>query len=77
MVQAYILIQTDMGKATDVSSACTDIDGVVSAEDVTGGYDVIVRIEARTVDELGKLVLAQIQRIPGIVRTQTCTVVHV
>lgn len=77
MVQAYILIQTDMGKATDVSSACSTIDGVVAAEDVTGGYDVIVRIEAKTVDDLGKLVLAKIQRIPGIVRTQTCTVVHV
>lgn len=77
MVHAYILIQTDMGKATEVSQTVGAIDGVVSAEDVTGGYDVIVRVEARTVDDLGKLVLAKIQTVPGIMRTQTCTVVHV
>ena len=47
------------------------------AEDVTGPYDVIARVEARTVDELGKLVIAKIQDVPGITRTLTCTVVHV
>lgn len=77
MVQAYILIQTDMGAASDVSSAVRELDGVLLAEDVTGGYDVIVRAEATSVDDLGKLVLARIQQVPGIVRTQTCTVVHV
>ena len=29
------------------------------AEDVTGPYDVIVRVEARNLDELGKLVVAR------------------
>ena len=47
------------------------------AEDVTGPYDVIARVEASTVDELGKLVIAKIQDVPGITRTLTCTVVHV
>ena len=39
-------------------------------------YDVIVRAEARTVDELGKLVVAKIQSVEGITRTLTCPVVH-
>lgn len=77
MVQAYILIQTDMGRASEVSAAVRELPGVVSAEDVTGGYDVIVRAEAESVDELGRLVLARIQKVSGIMRTQTCTVVHV
>ena len=46
------------------------------AEDVTGPYDVIVRAEAKTVDELGKLVVARIQAVEGITRTLTCPVVH-
>ena len=46
------------------------------AEDVTGPYDVIVRAEARNVDELGKLVVAKVQSIDGITRTLTCPVVH-
>ena len=77
MVQAFILIQTEVGKAATVAQAIGELPGVASAEDVTGPYDVIARVEANTVDELGKLVIAKIQDVPGITRTLTCTVVHV
>ena len=76
VVQAYILVQTDVGKAADVARAIGSITGVVRAEDVTGPYDVIVRAEATSVDELGRLVLAEIQGVAGITRTVTCPVVH-
>ena len=77
VVQAYILIQTEVGKAATVAEQIAKISGVTLAEDVTGPYDVIARVEARNVDELGKLVIAKIQDVPGITRTLTCTVVHV
>lgn len=77
VVQAYVLIQSEVGKAALVAEAIAKISGVTMAEDVTGPYDVIARVEARTVDELGKLVIAKIQDVPGITRTLTCTVVHV
>lgn len=77
VVQAYILIQTDVGKAAEVASKITDIQGVVLAEDVTGPYDVIVRAEAGNVDDLGKLVVAKVQTLDGITRTLTCPVVHI
>jgi len=76
VVQAYILIQTEVGKAAQVAKEVRDIDGVTEAEDVTGPYDVIVRAEAKNVDELGKLVVAKIQAVDGITRTLTCPVVH-
>ena len=77
VVQAYILIQTEVGKAATVAEQIASISGVTLAEDVTGPYDVIARVEARNVDELGKLVIAKIQDVSGITRTLTCTVVHV
>ena len=77
MVHAYILIQTEVGKAAQVAQTIAEIDGVTKAEDVTGPYDVIVRAEARNVDELGKLVVARVQNVPGITRTLTCPVVHI
>jgi DNA-binding Lrp family transcriptional regulator len=77
VVQAYILIQTEVGKAADVAREIADVKGVTLAEDVTGPYDVIVRAEARNVDELGKLVVARVQGIGGITRTLTCPVVHI
>jgi DNA-binding Lrp family transcriptional regulator len=76
VVNAYILIQTEVGKAAQVAKEVSAIRGVTSAEDVTGPYDVIVRAEARNVDELGKLVVAKVQAVEGITRTLTCPVVN-
>jgi DNA-binding Lrp family transcriptional regulator len=75
-VNAYILIQTEVGKAATVAEEIGKLAGVTNAEDVTGPYDVIVRAEAETVDDLGKLVVANIQAVAGITRTLTCPVVH-
>ena len=49
MVQAYILVQTEVGKAADVATCIAKITGVMQADDVTGPYDVIVRAEADNV----------------------------
>ncbi|MER7695516.1 MULTISPECIES: Lrp/AsnC ligand binding domain-containing protein [unclassified Streptomyces] len=76
MVQAYILIQTEVGKASIVAETISQIPGVIQAEDVTGPYDVIVRAQAETVDELGRMVVAKVQQVDGITRTLTCPVVH-
>jgi DNA-binding Lrp family transcriptional regulator len=75
-VNAYVLIQTDVGKAAEVTRQVREIEGVVTAEDVTGPYDVIVCVEAGSVDLLGRLVVSRLQRIEGITRTVTCPVVN-
>jgi DNA-binding Lrp family transcriptional regulator len=76
VVTAYILIQTEVGKAAQVAKDIIDIPGVQQAQAVTGPYDVIARAEARNLDELGKLVVARVQVVDGITRTLTCPVVH-
>ena len=76
MVTAYILIQTEVGKAAQVAKDIIDITGVQQAQAVTGPYDVIVRAEAQNIDELGQLVVARVQAVDGITRTLTCPVVH-
>jgi DNA-binding Lrp family transcriptional regulator len=45
-VQAFILIQTEVGKASSVAKSVSAIPGVTLAEGVTGPYDVIMRAEA-------------------------------
>jgi len=75
VVEAYVLIQTEVGKAAQVAEAVAQIQGVKTAEAVTGPYDAIVHAEAENVDSLGKLVVARIQAIEGITRTLTCPVV--
>lgn len=75
-VSAYILIQTEVGKASAVVEAIRTLQGVVEADDVTGPYDVIVKASASSMDELGKMVVSQVQLVEGIVRTLTCPIVN-
>ncbi len=75
-VCAYVLIQAEVGKSAQVAQEIGRIEGIVAAENVTGPYDVIVRAEAESVDELGRMVVSKMQLIDGITRTTTCQVVH-
>jgi DNA-binding Lrp family transcriptional regulator len=76
VVQAYILIQTEVGKAREVALTIQGMNGVVRVDAVTGPYDVVVLTEARNVDELGKMIVSNVQMVSGITRTLTCSVVH-
>ena len=74
MVAAYVLIQTEVGRAGQVARAIAEIAGVQGVEPVAGPYDVIARAEARGIDELGRLVVSRIQAVNGVTRTLTCAV---
>jgi len=75
-VTAYVLIQTEVGRAEKVATAARAIDGVVNADNVAGPYDVIVKAESSSLDELGQLVVSAIQKVDGITRTFTCPIVN-
>ena len=72
-VDAYILIQTAVN-APDVARIIRAIPGIDSADDVSGPYDVIVRVAAPDLNSLGELVVSRIQADEGITRTLTCPI---
>ena len=72
MLSADVVVQTEVGKVAHVAQALNDLDGVELAEDITGPYDVIARIQAPGLDQLGRLVHV----VDGVTRTLTCTVLH-
>ena len=73
-VQAFILIQTEVGKASGVADAVAKIPGVTLSEGVTGPYDVIMRAEAPSMEDFGRMILSKVQGVAGITRTLTCPV---
>ena len=73
-VQVFILIQTEVGKASSVAAAVGAIAGVTLSEGVTGPYDVIMRAESPSMEDLGRSILAKVQAVPGITSTLTCPV---
>jgi DNA-binding Lrp family transcriptional regulator len=74
MVSAYILVQTEVGKASQVTDKIKALGGVANADGVTGPYDVIARVEAEELDALAKKIVMPMQEIEGITRTLTCPV---
>jgi DNA-binding Lrp family transcriptional regulator len=76
MLSAYVLIETEVGKVAHVAHALSDLDGVQVAEDLAGPYDVIARIQAPSLNQLGRLVVSRIQLVDGVTRTLTCTVIR-
>jgi DNA-binding Lrp family transcriptional regulator len=73
-LQAYVLIQTDLGRVTDILRKVKEIAAVTRADSVTGPYDIIALLEAPSVEEIGREVVESIQVIDGVTRTLTCPI---
>ena len=76
VIAAYILIQTETGKAAIVAAALRDVPGVSQTAILAGSYDVIARAQAHDIDELARLVSSGVQALDGVRQTMTCPVVH-
>ena len=75
-MEAYVLIQTEVGRAEVVAKQLSALPGVVSAVYVTGPYDVVLRISADTLALLQSDVVPAVQQVPGITRTLTCPIAN-
>jgi DNA-binding Lrp family transcriptional regulator len=75
-VSAYVLIQTEVGKASQVTKSVADLTGIVQVDGVTGPYDVIARADSADLDELAKQIVMPIQEVEGVTRTLTCPVLQ-
>ena len=76
MLSAYVLVESEVGKVAHVARALSGLEGVQLAEDITGPYDVIARVQAPGLDQLGRLVASRIQVVDGVTRTLTCMVIR-
>jgi len=70
--RAFVLIEAEAGKSLKVVAALKGIEGVTTANQVTGPYDVIAVIDRDNLEEIGSVIAEKIQSIPGISRTVSC-----
>ena len=70
--RAFVLIETAVGETKGVVSKLKQVEGVKSADAVTGPYDIIAVVELESLNGIGELVDNQIHPITGISRTVTC-----
>ena len=70
--KAFVLIETEAGKTSEVVTTLRQTEGVKTADSVTGPYDVIAVVEGERLDEIGNIVTEKIQRVPSVSRIITC-----
>ena len=74
--KAFVLIETVVGSTKNVVDKLRQLQGVKSADAVTGPYDVISVVESDSLNDLGALVTGKIHPIAGISRTVTCLTIR-
>jgi DNA-binding Lrp family transcriptional regulator len=72
---SYILIELAPGTSKRAAEAISKIEGVKMAHAVTGPFDIIAFAEVPDLTTLSDLVLAKIQNVEGVQKTQTAVVV--
>ena len=70
--KAFILIETAVGRTKEVVTVLEQMEGVKSADLVTGPYDIVALIERENMVGIGDLVSSRIRPVPGVSRTVTC-----
>lgn len=71
MVTAIVMIKTDVDRIPEVAAAVSELDGVSEAYSVTGEWNLIAIIRVREHEELADLIPGHLNKIPGIMRTET------
>ena len=73
---AYVLVNVRAGKGRKVMDELARLKNVAGVEAVLGPFDLVVSVTGSDYNEVGKLVIEQIQTIDGIEKTLTCNVVN-
>ena len=70
-IYALVFVQVAAGSARETVRAVRDMKGLLGLAVVTGEYDLILQVGARSIEQLATTVLQQIHTIPGVTSTKT------
>ncbi|WP_456698073.1 Lrp/AsnC family transcriptional regulator [Aeromicrobium sp. P5_D10] len=71
MITAIVFIQAEVAQLSDIAEQIADIDGVSEVYSVTGELDLIAMVRVREIDDVAKVVADQLNKVKGVVTTQT------
>ncbi|MFX1494212.1 MAG: Lrp/AsnC family transcriptional regulator [Promethearchaeota archaeon] len=71
MTLCFIFLKTKAGFLESIIDNLNQIPEVLEAHAVTGGIDIIAKVESKNITTISKIVLAKIHRIDGVDRTST------
>lgn len=71
MITAIVFIQAEVAQLSEIAEQIADIDGVSEVYSVTGELDLIAMVRVREIDDVAKVVADQLNKVKGVVTTQT------
>ena len=75
MATAYVLINCDLGSEEFVISELKEIETVKEVRGVLGAYDILVKLEAESLDEISKTITLKIRKLDKIRFTMTLNII--
>ncbi len=76
-ISAFILIEVTGDHTKSVFKTIQRMVGVKAAYMVSGSYDLLVQVEADSLEALSDLLLSKIRSVDGVTKTTTCMVLNV
>lgn len=70
-MKAYVLINTELGQEAEVVKELKNVDGITGIHSLYGIYDVIVQVEAESMDRVKEIVFNNIRRLDSVKTTIT------
>jgi DNA-binding Lrp family transcriptional regulator len=78
MVTAFILVKVGTGEQLNFAKSAKEemskIKGVSKVYGVFGRYDLLVQIEASTLEDLSRIIMDKMRAIPGVLATESLVV---
>ncbi|MCW3156852.1 Lrp/AsnC family transcriptional regulator [Micropruina sonneratiae] len=71
MITAIVFVEAEVARIPEVATRIADLAGVSEVYSVTGGIDLIALIRVRSIDEVAEVVAEKVNKVPGVVDTQT------
>lgn len=72
---AYVLVKSKMGHEVDVMNDILKIDGIKEVMGTYGVYDIFVKVQVPTRNEIERVITQKIRRIRNVISTTTLSVI--
>lgn len=74
-IKAYVLMNLATDNLSATLKGLKNVPGVKNVDAIIGPYDAIALIEAPHMDDIGKIVVENMLKVPGVTKTLTCVTV--
>jgi len=74
MLSAYIMMKLQVGKDEEVFAKIEKLKQIREANATYGAFDLVVKVEFKSIEELDRFIFEEIRRIPGVSETSSMIV---